>query len=156
MHKKNLKLLQKYENKSTCIAKKVGCIIISNKSDKLLSYGWNTTIIGSKCNELFVRNDNKHITCINDDIHDTHNYWSKHNEIHAEMMALMNLLKNNYIHNSNDYLKMYVSWSPCMTCMLSIAQTDLIKEIYYKNTYDNLSEIMKIALNYKITVTKIT
>lgn len=61
-----------------------------------------------------------------------HSAWSKVNEIHAELNAILFAARNG---SSIDGATMYVTLSPCPDCAKAIAQSG-IKKLVYCETYD--------------------
>lgn len=63
---------------------------------------------------------------------DAHSAWSKVNEIHAELNAILFAARNG---SSIEGATMYVTLSPCPDCAKAIAQSG-IKKLVYCETYD--------------------
>lgn len=107
-------------NESSCISKKVGCVIV--KDGKIISMGYNGTPAGfTNCNDHF--NNVLNI--------ETHHLWSNIHEIHAEMNAILYAAKSGIsILDST----LYCTLHPCNNCLKNIIQTG-IKRIVYLDEY---------------------
>lgn len=113
--------LKALEEKSTCLARKVGCIIIDNNF-RLKAMEINQSLQNfPSCKEYF--NDNN----IYD--HDKHKEFSSCYEIHAEMAALAYLLK---VATSSNNLIMLCSYSPCRDCAKMVIASGIKNYIFIK------------------------
>lgn len=136
----NMKIAVNIASLSHCVAHKVGCIITRN--DRIISTGYNGTVAGAKnCDDIFVENK------------DGHSAWSRINEIHAEMNALLVAAKNGISTNN---CTLYTTLSPCPDCVKNIAQAG-ISRIIYMNEYDKSQpDWISKCKSYGIKVSKIT
>jgi dCMP deaminase len=108
--------------KSKCVSKKVGAVIV--KDNRIISMGYNGCVPGFKnCNEVFDENNF---------IREEHHKWSDKYEIHAEMNLILFSAKNDINISSCD---MYVTLHPCDQCIKNLVQSG-IKKIYYVYEYD--------------------
>jgi len=111
-----------FASKSKCVSHHVGAAVV--KDDRIISVGYNGSPPGlTNCCEIFDENefDRHH-----------HSLWSKDNEIHAEMNALMYATKTNIETKDAD---IYVTISPCNDCLKNLTASG-IKNVYYLYPYD--------------------
>ena len=148
-------------NRSTCSAKHVGAIIIDSDTQHIVSMGYNDSIGSQKCQDVFIhasdswyrrdREVNYEITpCENSQ---EHHHWSLIHETHAEVNAVINLLKNNDVKDTDNYT-MFVTHCPCYDCAKIIARTSCIKTLYYMKSYDYESEVVDFLISIGIQVKK--
>jgi dCMP deaminase len=108
--------------KSHCVSKKVGAVIV--KDDRIISMGYNGTPPGFiNCDQTF-----------NEDNYDRekHHEWSNKYESHAELSCLLFSIRRGInIENA----EMYVTLHPCDQCIKNLVQSG-IKKIYYLFDYD--------------------
>jgi len=124
MHDKFMKTAFLFADESKCVSHHVGAVIV--KARRIISIGYNGTPPGlPNCNEVF---DGDHFE------REKHHFWSKDNEIHAEMNALAFASKTNIETEGAD---MYVTVSPCNDCLKNISMTG-IKNVYYLYLYDKI------------------
>ena len=124
MYKKINKWNFKYLEIANCLSKlssanrkKVGCIIVKDRS--IISDGYNGTPTGfdNNCEDSTGK--------------------TKWYVIHAEANALLKLSKSN---NSSEDATLYTTLSPCRDCAKLILQCG-IKNIYYKEKYKDLEGV---------------
>ena len=119
--------------KSNCVSKKVGAIIV--KDNRIISMGYNGTPSGfENCNKHFDENNFNR---------EEHHIWSNTYESHAELSCLLFAVKSG-INISNS--EMYVTMHPCDQCIKNIIQSG-IRKIYYLYQYDKSipgNELLKI------------
>jgi len=103
---------------STCSSLQVGAIIVKDK--RIISTGYNGTPSG-----------HVHCNTLNWNTPKAHSEWSQHNEIHAEMNAVLWAAKDGLsIKNAT----LFTTTSPCPNCLKHLMQTG-IKSIIYHNKY---------------------
>lgn len=125
--------------KSKCVSKKVGAVIV--KDDRIISMGYNGTPPGYKnCNQIFMEKEY---------IREEHHKWSNMYEIHGEMNAILFSAKNDINVNGCD---IYVTLHPCDQCIKNLIQAG-IKKIYYVYEYDKRTK--ENELLKKIEIEKI-
>lgn len=127
---------------SKCVSMSVGAIIVKN--DRIIASGYNGTPAGHPncCDVVAVDEDdflhnNKKIA------RDNHHEWSKGNEIHAELNAIIFAAKNGI---SIDGAVMYCTHSPCQDCAKAITQSGIKKVVYnekYFRSVDGWDDIFK-------------
>jgi len=136
------------EEESKCISWKVGAVIV--KDDKLVGHGYNGTPSGQpNCCDV---NNGLKINSVwkSEEAHNAHHLWSKTNEIHAEMNAIM--------HSSQEDRNgatLYCTLQPCKECSKNIAGSGIKHVVYaekYHRTTDETAEILKKA---NITITHV-
>jgi len=108
-------------NRSTCISKQVGCVLVNNKG-RIIMTGYNGVPSGHKhCNQIFKKLDRK-----------KHHEWSLINELHGEENTLSYCAKEGIkVDNSI----MYITLAPCISCA-KLIYTCGIKKVYYLEEYD--------------------
>ena len=106
-------IAQKVKERSTCLSRQVGCVIVKDK--QILSTGYNGSIKG-------------------------HNHCNKHtckkgcnNTIHAEVNAVISAAKRGV---NIDRCTIYTTTSPCINCLKILLSLN-IEKIYYKELYYN-------------------
>lgn len=111
-----MKMTTNLSNRSTCIRKKVGCIIAPSNFENILSIGYNGSLPGAEngCHSI----ESGKCGCI-----------------HAEMNALNKLKCEGY-----DDLTLLCTLSPCMNCSKEILKFP-IKKVVYLNSYRDLSGV---------------
>mgnify|MGYP003957158791 CR=1 FL=1 len=109
-----LKIAEEVAKASKCVSKQVGCVIV--KDNRIISTGYNGTPKGYiNCNEKF------------DSWSEEHHEWSKKNEIHAEMNALIWSARNGV---SIDKSVLYCTLEPCSECTKNIIASGVTKIVY--------------------------
>ncbi len=99
------------KERSTCLSRKVGCVLVKNK--QILSTGYNGSIIGhDHCDS---------ITCKK----------GCDNTIHAEINSVISAAKRGINISECD---VYTTTSPCINCLRVLLNLD-IRNIYYKEKY---------------------
>lgn len=112
--------------KSKCVSKKVGAVIV--KDNRVISMGYNGTVPGFKnCNEVFNENDYNR---------EEHHKWSNMYEVHGELNALLFSAKNDI---NIDGCDLYVTLHPCDQCIKNMIQAG-IKRVFYVYEYDKRSK----------------
>ena len=112
--------------KSKCVSKKVGAVIV--KYDRIISMGYNGTPPGFKnCNSIFSEDEYDR---------EEHHKWSNMYELHGELNAIMFSAKNDI---NIDGCDLYVTLKPCDQCIKNIIQSG-IKRIFYVYEYDKWSK----------------
>lgn len=130
---------------SKCCSWKVGAVI--EKNGRIVATGYNGSPAGgTNCCDHAEENGwliKKHSGLRQDGIFPTkiglntkfreqHSEWSKNNEIHAELNAILFAARNG---TSIEGATMYVTLSPCADCAKAIAQSG-IRKLVYAETYD--------------------
>ncbi|ARW57915.1 dCMP deaminase [Serratia phage X20] len=131
---------------SKCCSWKVGAVI--EKNGRIISTGYNGSPSGGVncCDHALEQGwlgEKKVITPgvgsgyhwkvgLKADFRNEHSVWSKQNEIHAELNAILFAARNG---SSIDGATMYVTLSPCADCAKAIAQSG-IKKLVYAELYD--------------------
>jgi dCMP deaminase len=131
---------------SKCVKLQVGCILVKN--NRIISSGVNGTPTGYiNCNEVFPNGLHTQ-----DDI-DKHHTWSKLNETHAEMNAVLSA--------ANEGIKLrgsiiYVTTFPCSECLKNLIQLG-IKCIYFKDhySYSDLTWSLKYSSDNSVSLYKL-
>lgn len=152
-----IEALSIFEKKSKCVAKQVCCILVKNNN--ILSIGLNGSMSGKiNCCDVFQAMGNgKYLNKItnietdDDNNIDSHHYWSKFNEIHAEINAIKKATQN-----GNFDLKgatAYVTYCPCFNCSKTLSLYG-IKRVVYKYDYDNSEECINFLKNNGIEILK--
>lgn len=110
---------------STCIRKKVGCIITIDR--RIISMGYNGVVPGKPhCEELFKGKTNI------PEFYESHGKFSKLNEIHAEQNCISYAAKNGLSIGGGT---LYTTVSPCIDCSKIIVSSGILKVIYLEE-YD--------------------
>lgn len=126
---------------SKCCSWKVGAVI--EKNGRIISTGYNGSPAGGVncCDHAAEQNWTKIVTdparmthkiILAKEHREAHSAWSKVNEIHAELNAILFAARNG---SSIEGATMYVTLSPCPDCAKAIAQSG-IKKLVYCETYD--------------------
>lgn len=133
---------------SKCCSWKVGAVI--EKDGRIISTGYNGSPAGGiNCCDHAEENgwlgSKKVITGVGSGYHfkvglksefrNQHSDWSKKNEIHAELNALLFAARKG---SSIEGATMYVTLSPCSDCAKAIAQSG-IKKLVFCEMYDRLA-----------------
>jgi dCMP deaminase len=160
------------EDKSTCAAKKVACIIFDNKdSYDIPSYeddfnkkysiytGYNKSVTNCKCCDLFYKDKEKNLwytiaedgSLTIDNTGRRHGRWSSLHEVHAEIAALTEYNKSIRFVNPSAL----ISYSPCVDCCKSLINAG-IKNIFYFEVYDNVSSVRTLCKEAGIIFRKIS
>lgn len=106
-------------SKSRCISQKVGCVIM--RDGRIVSSGYNGTAPGvPNCDS---------VNCVDEP---NHSEWSRKNEIHAEMNAILAAAKNGI---SLQGCTLITTLSPCPECCKNISMSGVNKIVYLKR-YD--------------------
>lgn len=147
---------------SKCVSHQVGAIIVKN--DRIISTGYNGTPSGAIncCDHSHNQGwtevkyspefPHENYIALNQSFRNSHSEWSKKNEIHAELNAILFAAKNG---TSIDGGTMYVTLSPCPDCAKAIAQSGL-KRLVYSEVYDkNPPDWKDILENSNIELFKI-
>lgn len=107
-----MKMSKSVSNRSTCVRKHVGCLIVQNNLENIVSIGYNGSSPGEEngCKELIK---------------------GKCGCIHAEINALKKIHNNN-----NNDLILLCTLSPCVACSKEILKYPIKKVIYLDNFRD--------------------
>lgn len=128
-------------SESKCVSIGVGAVIV--KDDRIISTGYNGTPSGSpNCCDVV----GKTIT------REQHHEWSKSNEIHAELNAIIFAAKNGI---AIDGSTMYCTHNPCPDCAKAITQSGIKKVIYHQKWHRTVDGWDDILIKNKIKVEKI-
>jgi len=133
------------ENKSTCAAKKVGCAIfrrVDNDNFEILAGGWNASIGPCKCNELFEKKNGIWFKNNKECESNAHKIFSDKYEIHAEMMALNNLNKSEYLRDPSQ-IEVLSTYSSCINCAKHLLYNN-IQRAFYINPFDDITEVERM------------
>lgn len=126
-------------SRSSCVSHQVGCVI--SRDRRIISSGYNGTVSGvPNCNEV-----NKYDS-------PTHSEWSRKNEIHAEMNAILAAAKSGI---SLDGCTLYTTLSPCPDCCKNIAATGIKRIVYLEDYNKSESDWVIKCKSYGVSVTKI-
>lgn len=111
---------------SKCVSRQVGAVIADHK--RIISTGINGTPAGHiNCNEVFnIKKFDR----------EEHHKWSKMNEIHAEMNAIIFAAAEGKAIEGSE---MYTILQPCDECLKNIIGAK-IKKIYYVIPYDKATK----------------
>jgi dCMP deaminase len=150
-----MKAALEFSAHSKCAAKKVACILVDEDTKNIVSIGVNGTLPGlPNCSDLFRKEGgswekrNKIGEWIPCDDALEHFFWSKKNEVHAEINALAKASRRGI---PTEGLSAFVTYSPCNSCSLSLAASG-IKRVYYIDEYDAESEGKDLLRGYDIHV----
>lgn len=121
-------IAERTSTESSCISKKVGCVIVKDK--RIISMGYNGTPSDYiNCDEHF--KDKQWM--VQDNLWRQHHHrWSDIHEIHAEMNAIMFAAKNGI---PIDGATLYCTLFPCQHCLKNLLQCG-IKKVIYRDEYD--------------------
>lgn len=121
-------IAERTSTESSCISKKVGCVIV--KDNRIISMGYNGTPSDYiNCDEHF--KDKQWM--VQDNLWRQHHHrWSDIHEIHAEMNAIMFAAKNGI---PIDGATLYCTLFPCQHCLKNLLQCG-IKKVIYRDEYD--------------------
>lgn len=131
---------------SKCVSWKVGAVIAKN--GRIISTGYNGSPAGGVncCDHAAEQNwtvgtynpvpPHTNKVQLKAECRDLHSKWSAHNEIHAELNAILYAARNG---TAIEGATMYVTLSPCNNCTKAIAQSG-IKQLVYSETYDRSEE----------------
>lgn len=137
------------KGESKCISKQVCAIIVKN--DRLKSTGHNGTPKGQpNCCDVNTHLLNEDGVYIRDKATDEHFLWSKQNEIHAEINAIMYASPE-----ERNGATLYTTLEPCEDCAKAIAGSGITTVIYaeeYTRTPQAARDILQRA---NITVIKL-
>ena len=119
---------------SHCVSWKVGAVI--TKDGRIIATGYNGTPAGKNHENCDAKakasgwlDSNGKLKAM---YRQAHSEWSRHNEIHAELNAILYAAKTG---QSIDGAEMHVTVSPCPDCAKAIAQSGL-KRVVYNELYD--------------------
>lgn len=116
--------------RSSCIRMQVGAVLV--KDNRVISIGVNGTPRGVEhCCDKFHGAD-----VTSQEFKDLHREFSRLNEVHAEVNALMFAAKNGM---SPEGCSIYVSYAPCIDCAKQILAAG-IKKVYFATPYDRTME----------------
>ncbi|QAU03878.1 dCMP deaminase [Acinetobacter phage Henu6] len=127
---------------SKCVSWKVGAVIAKN--GRIISTGYNGSPAGGvNCcdhaeqegwtvNRYNPVPPHTNQTALKRGCRELHSAWSKANEIHAELNAILYAAKNG---TAIEGATMYVTLSPCPDCAKAIANSG-IKQLVYSESYD--------------------
>ena len=144
-----LKIAHTISTESKCVSHQVGAIIV--KDDRIVSTGYNGTPSGMiNCcdharNEGWVEpkyspiHPHDNIIKLNQDYRQNHVEWSRKNEIHAEINAIVFAAKFGI---SIQGATMYTTISPCIECSKAIIQSG-IKRLVCSAEYDRAEKDWK-------------
>lgn len=123
---------ERTSTESSCISKKVGCVIVKDK--RIISMGYNGAPSGYiHCDRHFIWTPGVvDIDITVGELRKVHHAWSDIHEIHAEMNAVMFAAKNGI---PIDGATMYCTLFPCQHCLKNLLQCG-IKKIIYRDEYD--------------------
>lgn len=118
---------------SKCCSCKVGAVIV--KDNRIISQGYNGTPYSHEncCDVATQKGWTVDGKFVNKQSRVEHSSWSKENEVHAEMNAIMNA-RDSLIGST-----LYTTISPCTECAKHIAQVG-IRTVVYCINYDNTSK----------------
>jgi dCMP deaminase len=109
---------------------KVGSVLVSNKNNKIISTGYNSTPIG-----------------VNNDTIDFNNRdLIKKIMIHSELNCVI-------YNNSFEECTLYVTRSPCEKCVLVLAAAR-VNKIIYKDEHKDIEESKKLCKFFNIELIK--
>jgi len=143
-----IKIAKLTSERSNCIKRKVGCVLVKDK--RILSLGYNGTPIGSKnCYEGGCKR------CIDQYTNNMENSSAKSLDLcmclHAEENALL-FNKKEDLENST----MYVTLIPCISCVKKILQCGITRVVYIENYHPELdTQSLKILTDSNIIVKQI-
>lgn len=124
-HSTLMKVAQDVAQESKCVSLNVGAVLV--KDGHIISTGYNGTIKGvQNCDQVVGISIAK----------EEHHEWSKKNEIHAEMNALL------HCPVSTQDSIIYVTDSPCFNCTKHLVAAG-VKAIYYGQLYHRYLTTMK-------------
>ena len=107
---------------SKCVSRNVGAVIADHK--RIISTGYNGTPSGfTNCNDVFK---------MGNFVREDHHKWSKMNEVHAEMNAILFAAKEG---KAIEGAEIYTILQPCDECLKNIIAAG-IKKVYYVFQYD--------------------
>ena len=112
---RGLSLAEMYSKCSECKTRKVGCVILNDKTGEVVSYGYNKPLSTSWCTTCNRESGKNLDKCM---------------AIHAEAMALSDLPSD----VNKDDLTMYLTTEPCTRCGVEIAYKG-IKRVYWRDDY---------------------
>ena len=145
--------LKKVEEKSTCAAKKVGCIIMDFNPEtsgfSIISSGYNKSCSSTQCNEIFkkegdtwyYKEDKNDKEWLEDFTGLRHKKWSMIHEVHAEIDAITNY-KYSWTHTMN--LGCIVTYSPCLDCCKNLINLG-VRDIFFEKKFDNIDDIIELT-----------
>ena len=109
--------------KSKCVSKKVGSVIVHD--DRIISMGYNGTPSGFKnCCDQFNQYDRTQ--------REEHHKWSDKYELHSELNSIIFCAKHGINIQGSE---IYVTLFPCDQCIKNLIQSGIMK-IYYLFEYD--------------------
>ena len=130
-----MKIARTVSRRSTCIALRVGAVIV--KEGRIISFGYNGSTPNSEhCIEHFTALQQTvafHFPSLLDYTHsdvvkNLHHDWALEHELHAEMNAILFAAKSGI---STDKTEMYTTHSPCAICAKMIVQAGIRRVVYH-------------------------
>jgi dCMP deaminase len=146
-------------HRSNCMKRRVGAVLVSSQSHRIISTGYNGTPIGMKncndggcprCNDPRSKNGADLSTCIC--LHAEENVLLEagreriQKQIHS-LSACIDTLSVSEIQNPQEYAILYCTTCPCIGCAKKIIQCG-IREVVYLEDYHfdkQVSELFKLA-----------
>lgn len=143
-----LRIAKEYSTHSTCSRKQVGAIIA--KDNRIISTGMNGSPSGmDECqNQSMFKNIDWKNEPLNSEVSKAHHMFSVQNEIHAEMNAIITLVKN---QTTADNCTLYTTLSPCSDCAKAIVQTGITR-VVFSELYDRDKSGINLLENFGIKV----
>lgn len=130
-----MKVARVISGDSKCMSRQVGVVIA--RDGRIISTGINGTSSGLRnCDEVMRHNRMTNSEGLTEEGKEFHHEWSKSNEIHAEMNAILFAAKHGL---SIEGATMFTTLAPCADCAKAITQSGIRKVIYGQN-YDRNSE----------------
>lgn len=127
-------------SRSRCVSHKVGCVIM--KEGRFISSGYNGTAPGvPNCD------------CINKPGDPNHSDWSRKNEIHAEMNAILAAAKNGIPLQG---CTLITTLSPCPDCCKNIAVSGISQIVYLEEYGKSEPDWVDKCKSYGIAVTQLS
>lgn len=138
-----MKIAHDVAEDSKCLAHQVGVVI--SMEGRIIVTGINGTPRGMpNCDEV-----TKDMGT--DEGRAAHHEWSKRNEIHAEMNAILFAAKHGV---KIDGATMYTTMTPCADCAKAIAQSGIKEVVYAKKYWRNEEDWADILHQSGVTVTQ--
>lgn len=142
-----IKIAKLTSERSNCIKRKVGCIIV--KDNRILSLGYNGT--PSKMKNCYEGGCQRCIDQYNNSEHTSGKNLDMCMCLHAEENAMLFVSKNE-LNNS----VLYVTLMPCISCVKKIIQCGIKKVIYIEDYNTELTKLStKMLLEVKIDIKQI-
>lgn len=126
--------------RSTCFKRQVAAVIV-DQNNRSVSMGFNGTPAGSP-------------HCCDQKNHDpvAHREWSKCNEVHAEMNALLYLTRYPQVYEP-EHATLYTLLSPCIECAKAIHVAG-IRRVVVRDKYDDIG--LKYLTDHRVKVEFLT